>query len=102
MVFAHCMLYILILIDPHKALMYGGSLVITAFIYFFASLIASIVEQEFQNISMSLNQSKWYLLFPKERKMFVMIQMMSQKIKTIKVGPFGNASLERFTIVRQT
>lgn len=93
------MLYILILIDPRKAMMYSGALMITACLYFLASLVSTLIEQEFQNIALSLYQSKWYLLAEDQCKMVTMIQMISQKAKAVKVGPFTTASLERFTFV---
>lgn len=99
MIGANCLLYMLMLVDPRQSIMYSGSLIITAGIYFFASVISTLVGQGFDNIGEALYQSKWYLLAVKERKMFLMVLMMSQKSKAIEVGPFANSSLERYTDV---
>lgn len=97
MILAYCMLYILAIIDPQSATMYSGALLITGPLYYLAALLSTFLEEDFLNISIALYQSKWYLLATKERKMVLMILLMSQKSKTAKVGPVTNASLERFT-----
>lgn len=95
-VIASCMFYILCLFDPQRAFGFGIVLSSGVIQYFYVSLASSFVKTSIENIGSSLYGSKWYLLNTNLRKDFIRVMLMTRKIKTYTVGPFGFSNLERF------
>lgn len=88
--------YVLLLFSPGRALSMCPVLTTVTLAYFFVSVFCELVKKRFEDIGQSLYSSKWYLLKPCCRKDFLMILMMGLKEKTLVVGPFGFAGLEKF------
>lgn len=93
---ACCMIYILYLFDPSRALAFTPLLGAAALQYLVVSFASAFVSEGMESIGNSLYGSKWYLLDVNRRKDFLKVLMLGQKIKTYTVGPFGFSNLERF------
>lgn len=91
--------YVLSLYAPNRAVQFAPLLSTIVLTYFFVSYVCALLKESFENIGGSLYMSKWYLMRPALRKDFLKIMIMGQKTQTLRLGPLGYASLERFTQV---
>lgn len=89
--------FTLLLYLPSRAFDIAPILTTIVLIYFFVSFVCEKLKQSFGEIGNSLYLSKWYLLKPCDRKDFLTILVLGKHLKTVKVGPFGFAGLERFS-----
>lgn len=85
------------LLTPSRALAIAPALITAAVVYFFISFSAEKLKQHFGEIGELLYLSQWYLLKPCYRRDFLTILILGNHARTVKVGPFGFAGLERFT-----
>lgn len=67
--------------------------------YFCISIISAMIKDATENIGDAIYDSKWYWLSAKDKKDVLKILLLAQKPKALQIGPFGEASLERFTNV---
>lgn len=100
MIMASLMLFILSLIDRGRMAAFTLACSITITQYVIVSLLSALVKDALQDIGVQICMLKWYQLPVDDHKSVMMILIMAQRSKTLRVGIFGDASLERFTDVR--
>lgn len=96
---AGCGFYVTLLYTPLRAVSFAPMLMTAFAMYFSVSYCCLLIKESFENVGQSLYMSKWYLMNVHHRKDFLKILMLGHKQKTLRVGAFGFASLERFTQV---
>lgn len=92
--------YVLLKYAPGRAVSFSPTLTAMFLVYYYASYYCTVLKEHLENVGESVYMSKWYLLKPNHRRDYLMIMMLGQKERTLTLGPFGFASLERFTEVR--
>lgn len=99
MTVASCMIYVLTLVDPARVLSFAPACTIASTQYLIVSLLSTLVKDALFDVGIKLYTSQWFLLSFNDRKSMMMILVMAQHSKTLTVGSFADASLERFTDV---
>lgn len=100
MITASLMLFSLSMIDRGRMAAFTLACSICISQYLMVSLLSALVKDALLDVGVQIYMSQWYLLSVDDRKSVMMILLMAQRSKTLRVGIFGDASLDRFTDVR--
>lgn len=100
MIMASLMLFTLSLIDRGRMATFFLACFITILQYFVVSFLSDLVKSALTDIGIRIYTSKWYYLSIDDQKTVMMILNMTQRSKTLRAGGFGDASLDRFSDVR--